>query len=77
MKIIKLFFVGILLFALTAFIFAASGEEGAAEPEKVTLKLAYVLSPNSPYGRGTQRFAELVNKYTDGKIGRASCRERV
>lgn len=68
MRIIKLFFVGLLLFALTAFIFVACGEEVAAGPEKITLKLAHVQSPNCPYGRGTQRFAELVNKYTDGNV---------
>jgi len=68
MKIIKLLFVGLLLFTLTAFIFVACGEEVAAGPEKITLKLAHVQSPNCPYGRGTQRFAELVNKYTNGNV---------
>jgi tripartite ATP-independent transporter DctP family solute receptor len=32
------------------------------------LRLAHVQSPDSPSGRGTARFAELVSEYSDGRV---------
>lgn len=51
--------------AVAALVMAASG--GAAAQDK-TLRVAYVQKPDHPHGLGVQRFADLVQKKSGGKI---------
>jgi len=58
-----------LLAALAAAALAAAGgarAQGAAAP--ITIKFSHVVAPNTPKGKGADRFKELAEKYTAGKV---------
>jgi len=40
----------------------------AAQTAPVTIKFSHVTAPNTPKGKGAERFKELAEKYTGGKV---------
>lgn len=44
------------------------GSSAAPSGEVITLKLSHSLAPTHPYHLGSERFAELVDEYTNGQI---------
>src|SRR5262245_602525 len=55
-----------LIAAATAAIFVASGIASAQSP--IVIKFSHVVAPNTPKGKGADKFKELAEKYTDGKV---------
>ena len=55
-----------LLAAAAAAIFAAPSAAMAQAP--IIIKFSHVVAPNTPKGKGAERFKELAEKYTDGKV---------
>lgn len=56
-----------LILALTAAaIFAAPGVAFAQAP--IVIKFSHVVAPNTPKGKGAEKFKELAEKYTNGKV---------
>ncbi len=51
---------------LTAGIFATGG--AAIAQEQIVLKFSHVVAPNTPKGKGADKFKELGEKYTNGKV---------
>ncbi|MBN9043622.1 MAG: C4-dicarboxylate ABC transporter [Rhizobiales bacterium 62-47] len=45
---------------------ALVGPANAADP--IIIKFSHVVAPNTPKGLAAQKFAELADKYTDGKV---------
>jgi len=41
---------------------------GALAQQPITIKFSHVVAPNTPKGRGAERFKELAEKYTGGKV---------
>jgi C4-dicarboxylate-binding protein DctP len=50
------------LFALSTF----AGPAAAQSP--IVLKFSHVVAPNTPKGKGSEKFKELAEKYTNGKV---------
>jgi C4-dicarboxylate-binding protein DctP len=50
--------------ALAAFSLAASG---AVAQEPIVIKFSHVVAPDTPKGKGAEKFKELAAKYTNGK----------
>jgi len=50
--------------ALAAFSLAASG---AVAQEPIVIKFSHVVAPDTPKGKGSEKFKELAAKYTNGK----------
>lgn len=46
----------------------SSGQQGAAEDEKIVVKFSHVVAENTPKGKACIMFEELAEKYTDGKV---------
>ena len=46
--------------------FGATAPAFAADP--IVLKFSHVVAPNTPKGKGADKFKELGEKYTDGKV---------
>jgi len=40
----------------------------ALAQQPITIKFSHVVAPNTPKGRGAERFKELAEKYTEGKV---------
>jgi C4-dicarboxylate-binding protein DctP len=56
-----------LLLAVTAAaIFAVPGAAFAQAP--IVIKFSHVVAPNTPKGKGAEKFKELAEKYTNGKV---------
>ena len=45
---------------------AASSPAAAADP--IIIKFSHVVAPDTPKGKGAEKFKELAEKYTDGKV---------
>ena len=55
-----------LLAAAAAAIFVAPGAAMAQTP--IVIKFSHVVAPNTPKGKGADKFKELAEKYTNGKV---------
>src|SRR6185436_14275437 len=49
-----------------ASVFAFSAPASAQSP--IVLKFSHVVAPNQPKGKGSEKFRELAEKYTNGKV---------
>ncbi|HMK43256.1 MAG TPA: DctP family TRAP transporter solute-binding subunit [Dissulfurispiraceae bacterium] len=58
---------GVLVFSIAVFLLAASSFALAAN-YKAEYKLSVVVGPNTPWGQGAQKFADIVKKETNGRI---------
>jgi C4-dicarboxylate-binding protein DctP len=56
----------LILAAAAAAIFAAPGAALAQAP--IVIKFSHVVAPNTPKGLGAEKFKELAEKYTGGKV---------
>src|SRR5659263_307449 len=56
----------ILLAVAAAAIFAAPSAGMAQAP--IIIKFSHVVAPNTPKGKGSEKFKELAEKYTNGKV---------
>ncbi len=52
--------------AAAAAVFPAPGAASAQAP--IVIKFSHVVAPNTPKGEGAEKFKELAEKYTDGKV---------
>src|SRR6187431_800537 len=55
-----------ILAAAAADIFVAPGIASAQSP--ILIKFSHVVAPNTPKGKGADKFTELAEKYTNGKV---------
>jgi C4-dicarboxylate-binding protein DctP len=55
-----------LIAAAAAAIFVAPGIASAQSP--IVIKFSHVVAPNTPKGKGADKFKELAEKYTNGKV---------
>jgi C4-dicarboxylate-binding protein DctP len=55
-----------LIAAAAAAIFVAPGIASAQAP--ILIKFSHVVAPNTPKGKGADKFKELAEKYTNGKV---------
>ncbi|MGA8003414.1 MAG: C4-dicarboxylate ABC transporter, partial [Pseudolabrys sp.] len=55
-----------LLAAAAAAIFVAPVAATAQTP--IVIKFSHVVAPNTPKGKGADKFKELAEKYTNGKV---------
>jgi C4-dicarboxylate-binding protein DctP len=46
--------------------FTASGLSASADP--IVIKFSHVVAPDTPKGKGAQKFSELAEKYTNGAV---------
>src|SRR5262245_61655460 len=56
----------LLIAAAAAAIFVAPGIASAQSP--IVIKFSHVVAPNTPKGKGADKFKELAEKYTNGKV---------
>jgi C4-dicarboxylate-binding protein DctP len=56
----------LLIAAAAAAIFVAPGVASAQSP--ILIKFSHVVAPNTPKGKGADKFKELAEKYTNGKV---------
>src|ERR671931_771195 len=56
----------ILLAAASIAALAFVGPAAAQQP--IVIKFSHVVAPDTPKGKGANKFAELAEKYTDGKV---------
>ena len=47
---------------------AFAGAATAAADEPIVIKFSHVVAPNTPKGKGADKFKELAEKYTNGKV---------
>jgi C4-dicarboxylate-binding protein DctP len=52
----------------TAIFALAFGVTSAKAEEPIILKFSHVVAPNTPKGKGAEKFKELAEKYTKGKV---------
>ncbi len=45
-----------------------AGAGSAAAQDAIVIKFSHVVAPNTPKGKGAERFKELAEKYTNGKV---------
>jgi C4-dicarboxylate-binding protein DctP len=62
----KIFMRKWIIAAAAAAIFLAPGAASAQAP--IVIKFSHVVAPNTPKGKGAEKFKELAEKYTDGKV---------
>ena len=55
-----------LILATSVAVLALIGPAAAQSP--VVIKFSHVVAPDTPKGKGAQKFQELAQKYTDGKV---------
>jgi C4-dicarboxylate-binding protein DctP len=55
-----------ILAAAAAAIFVGPGAASAQAP--IVIKFSHVVAPNTPKGKGADKFKELAEKYTNGKV---------
>jgi len=54
---------------VAGFVISASGANApAVAQEQIVLKFSHVVAPNTPKGKGADKFKELGEKYTNGKV---------
>jgi len=53
---------------LTALVALSLVGTGALAQQPITIKFSHVTAPNTPKGKGAERFKELAEKYTEGKV---------
>lgn len=46
----------------------ALGLNAAAYAQDITIKFSHVVAPDTPKGKGAEKFKELAEKYTEGKV---------
>lgn len=46
----------------------AFGLGGIAHAQDITIKFSHVVAPDTPKGKGAEKFKELAEAYTDGKV---------
>lgn len=56
------------LLLATAVCVLAFGVSSANAADPIVLKFSHVVSPNTPKGKGSLKFKELAEKYTNGKV---------
>jgi C4-dicarboxylate-binding protein DctP len=57
------------MFAFGAALFALGIAVGpAAAQSPIVIKFSHVVAPNTPKGKGSEKFKELAEKYTNGKV---------
>jgi len=56
------------LFATIAVVAVAAALAVPAVAQEVVIKFSHVVAPNTPKGKGADRFKELAEKYTAGKV---------
>ena len=56
----------LIIAAAAAAVFLAPGASSAQTP--IVLKFSHVVAPNTPKGLGAEKFKELAEKYTNGKV---------
>ncbi len=56
----------LILAAVSAAVLAIAGPAAAADP--IVIKFSHVVAPNTPKGLAADKFKELAEKYTDGKV---------
>lgn len=56
------------LFAGAAFFALAFGSAAHAQQPPIIVKFSHVVAPNTPKGKGAEKFKELAEKYTDSKV---------
>jgi C4-dicarboxylate-binding protein DctP len=56
------------LLLATAVCVLALGVSSANAADQIVLKFSHVVSPNTPKGKGADKFKELAEKYTNGKV---------
>src|SRR6478736_8764389 len=52
--------------ALAAGVLLASAPAGAQQP--IVIKFSHVVTPDTPKGKGAEKFKELAEKYTNGRV---------
>src|SRR5947209_3835779 len=55
-----------LLAALAAGVLLASAPAQAQQP--IVIKFSHVVTPDTPKGKGAEKFKELAEKYTNGRV---------
>ncbi len=55
-----------LILAASVAVLALIGPAAAQSP--IVIKFSHVVAPDTPKGKGAQKFQELAQKYTDGKV---------
>ncbi|VDS07158.1 C4-dicarboxylate-binding periplasmic protein precursor [Paracoccus haematequi] len=53
--------------AATAFVALISAMPALAQ-DQITIKFSHVVAPDTPKGKGAQKFKELAEQYTDGRV---------
>jgi C4-dicarboxylate-binding protein DctP len=56
----------LLLAAVAAALIVAPGAASAQQP--ILIKFSHVVAPDTPKGKGAEKFKELAEKYTNGKV---------
>jgi C4-dicarboxylate-binding protein DctP len=54
--------------AAASLLAAALAGPAAAQTSPIVIKFSHVVAPDTPKGRGAEKFAELAEKYTNGKV---------
>lgn len=50
------------------FMLAAAAGNSALAADPILIKFSHVVTPDAPKGRGAEKFKELAEKYTDGRV---------
>jgi C4-dicarboxylate-binding protein DctP len=58
----------VLAMAAAFFLAVATGGAVHAQSEPIVIKFSHVVAPQTPKGKGAEKFKELAEKYTDGKV---------
>ncbi len=58
----------VLAMAAAFFLAVATGGTVHAQSEPIVIKFSHVVAPQTPKGKGAEKFKELADKYTDGKV---------
>ena len=58
----------VLAMAAAFFLAVATGGAVHAQSEPIVIKFSHVVAPQTPKGKGAEKFKELAEKYTAGKV---------
>ena len=58
----------VLAMAAAFFLAVATGGAVHAQSEPIVIKFSHVVAPQTPKGKGAEKFKELAEKYTGGKV---------
>src|SRR5271167_2598544 len=56
-----------LLFAV-AICILATGSSGVKADDPIIIKFSHVVAPDTPKGKGSEKFKQLAEKYTNGRV---------